>query len=151
MIGRPTGMAAGACAVLALAGCGASASTGSGTASGTRASQSISLEAQDFQFSPTTVTVPADTTVRATVKNTGSAKHNFTIKELGVNQDLTPGSTQTVTFTTKTAATIVYYCQYHRDSKGMQGTLTVGAGGPAGSGATSPAPAPTNTRSYNPY
>ena|ERR1700694_708118 len=147
MIIRLAGMATGAGMVLGLAACGSSTSTGSGTG----ASQSVSVEAQDFQFSPTALTVPADTSIKATVKNTGTKQHNITIKELGVNQDLQPGSTQTVTFTTKSAATLVFYCEYHRDSKGMKGTLTVGSGGAAGSGATSPAPAPTNSRSYVPY
>jgi plastocyanin len=150
MIRTLTGVAAGTGMVLALAACGGSASTSSGTGSGAGTSQSVSLEARDFQFSPTTLALPADTTVKATVKNAGTAKHNLTIKELGVNQDLNPGSTQTVTFTTKSAATLVYYCEYHRDSKGMKGTLTVGTGGSAGSGTTSPAPAPSSSRSYNP-
>jgi plastocyanin len=151
MIRRLTGTALGAGVVLAMAACGSSSSTTSGTGGSTGAGQPVSLEAQDFQFSPTTLTLPTGTTIQATVKNSGTAKHNFTIKELGVNQDLDPGSTHTVTFTTKTAATLVYYCEYHRDSKGMKGTLTVGAGGPAGAGTTSPAPSPANTPSNNPY
>jgi plastocyanin len=145
-------MVAGAGMMLALAACGSSASTGSGTGSSTGAGQSVSLEAQDFQFSPAALTLPANTAVNLTVKNTGTVHHNFTLKELGVNKDVeTPGKSETVTFTTKDNATYTFYCEYHRDSKGMKGTLTVGSGGAAGSGGTSPAPTTGYSRSPVPY
>jgi plastocyanin len=116
---------------LALAACGSS-STASGTA--------ISLEAKDFQFSQTTLALPANSTVNLTVKNTGTVHHNFSIKELGVNKDIeNPGASETVTFTTKGDATYTFYCEYHGDSKGMKGTATIGKGGPAPAGG-SPSP-----------
>jgi plastocyanin len=144
MIRGLTGTAAVAGMALALSACGAYGSTGSSSGStpsgSTASSQAINLEAQDFQFSPATLTAPADTEVKLTVKNNGAKKHNLTIKELGVSQDLDPGSTHVVTFSTKSSASLVYYCEYHRDSKGMQGALTVGNGG-TGSGSSSPTPA----------
>lgn len=149
MIRGLTSLALGAGMMLALTACGSSASTGSSTG----ARQSVSLEAQDFQFSPTTLTLPPNTAVNVIVKNTGTVHHNFTVKELGANKDVeTPGKSETVTFTTKDNATYTFYCEYHRDSKGMKGTLTVGSGGAAGSGGTSPAPAATSySRSPVPY
>jgi len=69
--------------------------------------------------------------------------HNFTIKELGVNQDIEhPGDTATVTFKTKGDATYRFYCEYHGTSNAMQGTLTVGSGG---SGLASPLPSASST------
>ncbi len=151
MTTRLVSVVIGASLVLLLGACGASASSSTSSASSTATTQSIALEAQDFQFSPTTLAVSPNTTVNVTVKNTGARQHNLTIKELGVNQDLAPGSTKTLTFSTQGAATLVYYCEYHRDTKGMKGTLTVGSGAGAGSGTTSPAPAATSSSSNVPY
>jgi plastocyanin len=127
---------------MALGACGSSSTASSG-------GESVSLEAQDFHFSQTTLTFPANTTISLTVKNAGSVHHNFSIKELGVNQDIeTPGDSKTVTFTTKGDATYTFYCEYHRDSKGMKGTATIGKGGAAAAGGTSggasPSPSPVS-------
>src|ERR1700680_910856 len=153
MIPRHVGVALGAVTMLALSACGGSASSvstgGSSPSAASGPGQAISLEAQDFQFVPATLSAPTDTAVTLTVKNTGTKKHNLTIKELGVTQDIVPGSTQTITLSTKSAATLAYYCQYHRDSKGMQGTLTVGTGGASG-GTASPVPL-SSPRAYPSY
>ena len=146
MTARLTAMMLTASVVPALAGCGGTVTTSSGPGS-----ESATVEARDFEFSPTTLTLPTNVTVNLTVKNAGSVHHNFTIKELGVNKDAeNPGKSETVTFTTRGDATYVFYCEYHRDSKGMKGTLTVGSGGSAGAAATTPSPAvsPTGYRKY---
>ena len=151
MLGRLTGITMGVGVALALASCGGTAAPSS-SASGT---ETAGIEAHDFQFSPTTLTLPANATVNLTVKNNGTVHHNFSIKELGVNKDVeTPGKSETVSFTTKGDATYTYFCEYHGASKGMKGTLTVGAGGaPAAAPANSPsAPAaPSPSSSYRPY
>jgi plastocyanin len=117
-----SGLAAG------LGACGSSSTAGTGSGPG----EAVSLEARDFQFSQTTLTFPANSTINLTVKNTGTVHHNFSIKELGVNKDIeTPGSSETITFTTKGDATYTFYCEYHRESKGMKGTATIGSGGSA--------------------
>ncbi len=118
--------------VAALGACGSSAGSGTGAA------ESISLEAVNYHFSQTALSFPANTPVSVTIKNAGTVHHNFTIKELGVNQDIEhPGDSATVTFTTKGNATYRFYCEYHGTSNGMQGTLTVGSGG---SGLANPLP-----------
>jgi plastocyanin len=133
---------------LALGACGSSSPAGIG------ASESMTLEAQDYQFSSTTLTLPANTTINLTVKNTGAHHHNFSIKELSVNQDIeTPSTSKTITFTTKGDATYAFYCEYHRDSNGMKGTATIGNGGPApaatsSSGGATPSPMVNSPRSY---
>src|SRR5258708_13942093 len=81
----------------ALGACGSSAATNGGSGG-----ESVSLEARNFQFSQTTLTLPANSTIHLTVKNAGTVHHNFSIKELGVNQDIeTPGSSQPLPFTPK--------------------------------------------------
>src|SRR5258708_21657154 len=133
--------------VAALGACGSSAANNGGSGG-----ESVSLEARNFQFSQTTLTLPANATIHLTVKNAGTVHHNFSIKELGVNQDIeTPGSSETITFTTKADASYEFFCEYHRVTNGMKGTLTVGTGGSAPaaaaqSGAPRPSAKPTYTR-----
>jgi plastocyanin len=130
---------------VALGACGSSNAAGSGAGGG----ESMSLEARDFHFSETTLTLPANTTISLTVKNAGSVHHNFSIKELGVNQDIeTPGDSKTITFTTSGDATYTFYCEYHRDSKGMKGTATIGKGGGAAAGGSSSGASPSPSPVY---
>jgi plastocyanin len=130
---------------VALGACGSSSTAGGG-------GESMNLEARDFQFSQTTLSLPANTTINLTVKNAGTVHHNFSIKELGVNKDIeTPGSSETIAFTTKGDATYTFYCEYHRDSKGMMGTATIGKGGPAPAAAATPggaSPSPSSPVIY---
>jgi plastocyanin len=95
----------------------------SGSSSG---SSTASVTAMDFRFDPTTVDVKAGSKVTVTLKNSGQAEHNFSISSLNVNKDLEKGDSTTVTFTApSTAGDVQYFCEYHKDSKGMVGTLHV--------------------------
>jgi len=121
MVGTLTGIVASA----ALASCGA-------TTTSTAANGGPTITAADFSFTPSTLNVAPGSTVTLTLKNTGSSKHNFTT-EGGptANQDLDPGSTQTVTFTAPQTGSFSFHCEYH--PKAMTGTISVGSAGGAGS------------------
>ena len=107
-----------------FAACGKSKSKDTTASAGTGATQTIS--AADFQFTPTTFSLKAGQKATITFKNAGQAPHNFSISSLNVNQDADPGSTHTVTFTAPaTAGDVQFFCEYHKDSKGMVGTLHV--------------------------
>ena len=109
--------------VVGFAACGKS-KTKDANASATSSSQTI--EAADFQFSPATFNVQAGQKVTITFKNVGQAEHNFSISSLNVNQDAAKGTTHTVTFTAPgTAGDVQFFCEYHKDSKNMVGTLHV--------------------------
>jgi plastocyanin len=125
---------------LAVTGCASSsgASSGSGTA----------VEAKEFQFIPSSLTAPANGSITVTVTNNGTKQHNFSIKELNVNQDVDVGKSATVTINTKNNASLTFFCEYHGTSNGMKGTLTVGSGGAAGSSGSSPATNTTSPRGY---
>jgi plastocyanin len=126
-----------ATAGLVLAGCGSSdkkssssATTAANTATTTQAapqqSGSLTVVTQDFMFVPATLNATAGQEVRVAIKNEGKAEHNFSITAFGVNKDLKPGESATVTFTPKTPGNVEYFCEYHKASKNMVGTLTVG-------------------------
>ena len=110
-----------ASALVVLSACGSSgAATGTGASGGIQ----VALDAQNFQFTPSTVTVKPGDRVTVTVSNKDTIEHNFSITELHVNQDISAATSKSVTFTA-TSSNLQFFCEYHK-SKGMVGTLDVG-------------------------
>ena len=105
-------------ALLGMTGCG----SGSG-ASGS-ASKAVTLEAYDNYFKPATLAAQAGKKVTLQFKNEGTAEHNFSIQELGVDKDLAAGKSATVTFTPQSAGTVAFTCKYH-GAVGMKGSMTI--------------------------
>jgi plastocyanin len=122
--------------VALVAGCGSVTGSGSST----------TLEAQDFKFSPSTLSATAGTQVSITFKNAGTVEHDFSITELKVDTEVEKGDTKTITFTPTASgpATIAFFCKYHK-SKGMTGTISVSGANGGGSSPTSPASAPSSS------
>jgi plastocyanin len=81
----------------------------------------ITLEAGDTFFAPTCVTDTAQGTVSITVRNTGSALHNFSIASQGIDEDADKGKTIRVDVRISVGST-PFFCKYHRTS-GMVGVL----------------------------
>ncbi len=94
---------------------------GVGTASGS----SVILEASEFFFSPTCVRASAGATLTVTVKNEGTALHNFSVTSLGIDKDVPVGSTITVQVALPSSGALAFFCKYHVSS-GMQGAFLVG-------------------------
>jgi uncharacterized cupredoxin-like copper-binding protein len=87
----------------------------------------VTIEGDEYSFSPATITVKDGITVRLTLKNNGNVSHNFLIDALDVDSGLvSPGSSKTFEFTAVGAGTYSFYCSVpgHEDS-GMVGTLKV--------------------------
>lgn len=117
-----------ATAGLVLAGCGGGGNKkaeATGAASSGGGGATVNLVAKDFQFEPTTITATAGKPVTVTIKNEGQAEHNFSIESLKVNKDIEKGESQTVTFTPTQSGSIQFFCEYHKNSHGMVGTLNV--------------------------
>lgn len=105
---------------------GAEGSAGGGT--------TITVEAYDNYFQPTTLNIQPGTTVRWV--NRGRHTHTVTSNDRRWDSgDIKPGATWSGTF--RHPGTYNYYCLHHTGEK-MQGTIVVGGGEPAqgGSGAT---------------
>ncbi|NIT03593.1 hypothetical protein GTO10_01495 [Candidatus Saccharibacteria bacterium] len=91
----------------------------------------VTVEAEEFSFTPSTLTFSKGSRVRLTLKNEGSVSHDFVIDELNVNTTLvSPGSSLTVEFDVPrddlmVLVTYEFYCSVpgHREA-GMVGTLT---------------------------
>ena len=81
----------------------------------------------DYYFNPTFLKVAPGSKVTLELENAGSAPHNFTIKALGINQDLAKGQKKDVTFTMPANGALNFFCEYHHNL-GMQGALFSAAG-----------------------
>jgi plastocyanin len=109
-------------AVLAVTMLGSACSGGGGSSGGSPSSGSgaATLTAKDFAFEPTTLNLPAGS-VQISITNNGPSKHNFSLDDGSVSQDLQPGTTETVTV--NLTATVGFHCKYHPTT--MKGTLQV--------------------------
>ncbi|MEO8273546.1 MAG: cupredoxin domain-containing protein [Chloroflexota bacterium] len=127
-IGRPLALAAAiGGAALMLTGCG-----GASTATPVPApSGVIAIEAKEFLFAPSTLSVPAGA-VTFWVRNAGTVEHEFEIfkGEQVVNEieGLVPGLAKTLSVTLA-AGDYTFVCKLSgHDQLGMKGTLTVTGG-----------------------
>ncbi len=80
------------------------------------------LEADNFYFEPTTLKGSPGEKVTLTVGNEGDKKHNITIEDQGIDEDVEAGKDVEVEVTFPQSGTVEFYCKYHRQS-GMVGQL----------------------------
>lgn len=115
----------GAVAFVALLGaaCGGDdGGDGGGAASGGDGGGSaVTLTAKEFAWDPATLTAPAGSSVE--LVNEDEAKHNLTIEDAGVDEDVEGGATVTVDLGDLEAGSYEFVCEYHPDT--MTGTLEV--------------------------
>ena len=92
---------------------------------GAATSQTVSVEAFDFYFEPTDLTVDTSTEVTIEFANSGSVEHSWTSTDLDAEVEASSGEDATVTFTTPAeAGSYDFFCEYHPDE--MQGTISIG-------------------------
>lgn len=81
----------------------------------------VELKADDFFFAPTCAVV-AGGALAVSVKNEGSALHNFSITSQGIDRDVQPGQTITVKVRFAGSAPFPFFCKFHVGA-GMQGAF----------------------------
>lgn len=119
---RTLGMAvAGALAALALVSAVATV-VGRSTVSAAAKAGATALTMKGSAFKTRQVSTRAGEPVRLLVKNDSPALHNFTIKQLGVAETLSPGSEKLVQLLNVAPGSYTYVCTLH---DGMTGTLTI--------------------------
>lgn len=87
----------------------------------------ITVEGDEFSFSPSALSLTAGETVRLTFKNIGNSPHNFSVEGTDiVTQTIPPGGTTTLEFDVPETGTYTFYCSVgnHR-ALGMEGDLEV--------------------------
>lgn len=90
------------------------------------ATQTFNIVAQQFEFSPSTITVNQGDTVVLNL-TTADVPHGFSLSQFGVSETITPGKTKTVEFVADTAGTFTFACTVVCGSghTGMSGSLIV--------------------------
>jgi iron uptake system component EfeO len=117
--------------VIAILAIGLAACGGGGASqpsSTSAASDVVAVEASEFKFDPSTITVAAGE-VTFSVKNVGALEHEFEIFEgdrvVDEVEGLVPGLTKNLTVTLEAGA-YTYVCKLAgHEEQGMTGTLTV--------------------------
>jgi iron uptake system component EfeO len=126
---RPAGVVVSAAFVVLVAACGGSGSTP--TPATRIPSGVVAIEAKEYQFTPSTATVPAGA-VAFSIRNAGSQEHQFAIfngdQAVDEVQAIMPGLTKDATVTLA-AGDYTFVCKLNgHDQLGMKGTLTVTGG-----------------------
>jgi iron uptake system component EfeO len=126
-LARPSRFAAAALAAVTVAACGGSTSSGAPT-SAPAASGTVAVEAKEYAFTPSTLTVPAGQ-VTFSVRNAGNEEHEFEIFQgetvVDEIEGLVPGLTKPLTVTLA-AGSYTFKCLLNGHNQlGMTGTLTV--------------------------
>jgi plastocyanin len=83
---------------------------------------SIDVEVDNFYFEPTVIKGAAGAQVTLTIKNDSTTLHNFSLQDQGIDQDIQPDATQSVTVTIPQTGFVEFFCKYHKGS-GMVGEL----------------------------
>ena len=92
---------------------------------GAAVEQTVSVEAFDFYFEPTTLSVETGASVTVEFTNSGSVSHSWTSSDLDVGVEASGGEESSVTFTAPAeAGSYDFFCEYHPDE--MQGTISIG-------------------------
>jgi plastocyanin len=114
-----------ALALVALLGaaCGGSDDGGDSSEGGDAGAggDAVTLTAAEFAWDPADLSATAGGSIE--VVNEDEAKHNLTIEEAGIDEDVDAGGTVTVDLGDVEAGTYDFVCEYHPDT--MTGTLEV--------------------------
>jgi plastocyanin len=108
----------GAALAIVAAACGGN----DGGASAAEDGSTTTVTATDNDFSPTSISAPADATIELT--NDGEAAHNFSIKGESVDVDVQPGASAEVGLSGLDAGSYEVFCKFHEQA-GMKASLQI--------------------------
>jgi plastocyanin len=113
-----------------------------------KSSATLTLEADDFYFSPTFVKVKPGEKVTITFKNEGKATHTFTSTGLSIDQQVSAGKSTKFTLTVpSTGDAFQFHCNFHKDM-GMQGAFYTKAGGKVTAASNTATPTSRSSMGY---
>lgn len=88
------------------------------------AKNDLEVEVDNYYFGPTFITAGAGQKFTIQLRNEGNGRHTFTSADLGVDLELAPGATRTVSVNSPQSGTAEFHCRFH-ESQGMQGAVYV--------------------------
>lgn len=105
---------------------GGGAQTGGGTGGAVDISQmaSVRIRTEGFSFAPAELSGSPGQTLTVEVENEGGVAHTFTIRDLGIDEELEPGERVDVEVTLPEDGSLPFVCRFHERS-GMVGEFTV--------------------------
>ncbi|HEX2196171.1 MAG TPA: cupredoxin domain-containing protein [Actinomycetota bacterium] len=114
---------AAAAAFVALLGvaCGGEDGGDDAAAAGAGGGDAVTLTAAEFAWDPGALTVSSGGSIE--LVNEDEAKHNLTIEDAGIDEDVDGGQSVTVDLADVEPGSYDFVCEYHADS--MTGTLEV--------------------------
>lgn len=102
---------------------GSTATTKTTAASNTSSGSTVKEAMLDYRFGTKTITGKPGAKVKVVLTNRGKTEHNFKIpSQKGVDADVEPGKTATVTLTVPKSGSVQFFCEYHK-GLGMVGTV----------------------------
>lgn len=108
-----------ACVALAAVGCGSEQETEPAV------SESLTVEAFDFYFEPTSLAVEPGAAVTIELVNAGSVAHTWTSTDLDAELEVGSGENGELTFTAPAEpGSFDFFCKFHPDE--MAGTISIG-------------------------
>ncbi len=108
-----------ACVALAAVGCGTEQETEPAV------SESLTVEAFDFYFEPTSLAVEPGAEVTIELVNNGDVSHSWTSTDLDAEVEVGGAESADLTFTAPAEpGSFDFFCKFHPDE--MQGTISIG-------------------------
>jgi len=77
---------------------------------------------EDYFFTPTVVVGVPETEIELTLRNEGTATHNFSIEDLDIDTDVPAGEARTLSLPVPRIGGYVFFCKYFAAS-GMRGAI----------------------------
>jgi plastocyanin len=85
---------------------------------------SVQIRTEGFSFVPAELRASPGQTLTIEVENAGGVSHTFTIEDLGIDEELSPGESVQVEVTLPDSGSVPFICRFHERS-GMVGEITV--------------------------
>lgn len=86
--------------------------------------RALEVELNDDYFNPDIITIPQGQPTTLVLRNKGREEHTFTVKKLGIDVEIQPGQTKTITVPSEEPGTYELICRYH-SGQGMVGKVIV--------------------------
>lgn len=113
---KGTSVAAAAVVALLGAACGGGGEGETASAEARGGEGAFTLTAAEFAWDPGSLTASAGDSIE--LVNDDDAKHNLTVTDAGIDEDVEPGASVTVDLTGVEAGSYDFFCEYHPDMKG---------------------------------
>lgn len=97
--------------------------SGDGAVTDTGGGSATTLTASNFAFDPSSLSAATGGTIE--FSNEDDTEHNFTVEDLGIDEDAEGGESTTIDLGDAAAGSYDFFCKYHKDSDGMTGTLEI--------------------------